>query len=264
MQAGVQLSISNRQPPIANPRLVVKLGGSLLVDPAFGELLQLLAVSGPTMGVLVVPGGGPLADEVRRLDRRFCLGASSAHWMAILAMDQLALFIADQAPGAVAVTGPVEVEAALHDGLLPVLAPSVWLRAADPLPHSWAVTGDSIAAWVASALRAEALVLLKSVPGDVVPLTPGAADGVVDEFFWQVVPPSLSVWLADGREPQTVARLLDRLSLATCSSAPGPEGGRGVRCDRPGRRRRAHPQDRYPGPPTRAGRRPGERRPAPR
>ena len=34
-------------------------------------------------------------------------------------------------------------------GRVPVLAPSAWLRAADPLPHSWDVTSDSIAAWIA-------------------------------------------------------------------------------------------------------------------
>jgi hypothetical protein len=42
-----------------------------------------------------------------------------------------------------------------------VLAPSSWLRRADPLPHSWNVSSDSIAAWVARAVGARDLWLIK-------------------------------------------------------------------------------------------------------
>ena len=47
-------------------------------------------------------------------------------------------------------------------GRVPVLAPSRWLREADPLPHSWDVTSDSIAAWVAGQAGASTLVLVKA------------------------------------------------------------------------------------------------------
>jgi hypothetical protein len=42
-----------------------------------------------------------------------------------------------------------------------VLAPSRWLAAADPLPHTWEVTSDSIAAWAAGELDAAHLILVK-------------------------------------------------------------------------------------------------------
>ena len=51
--------------------------------------------------------------------------------------------------------------ALLAAGRVPVIAPYRWLREADPLPHSWDVTSDSIAAWLASALGAARLVLVK-------------------------------------------------------------------------------------------------------
>ena len=79
----------------------------------------------------------------------------------------------------------VEIQAALGAGQVPVLAPYRWLLAADPLPHRWEVTSDSIAAFVAGALDAELLVLLKPVAGPV--------DALVDECFREVVPRGLDV-----------------------------------------------------------------------
>ena len=46
-----------------------------------------------------------------------------------------------------------------------VLAPSRWMRAADVLPHTWEATSDSVAAFVAGALDAAHLVLVKPVAG---------------------------------------------------------------------------------------------------
>jgi hypothetical protein len=57
------------------------------------------------------------------------------------------------------------------------------------LPHTWAVTTDSIAARVAAVYRAERLILLKSV--DIPPGTPwetAAANGWVDAYFPRIAP----------------------------------------------------------------------------
>jgi type VI secretion system protein ImpG len=69
---------------------------------------------------------------------------------------------------------PVEVENVRLSGL-PIVAPYHWLRAVDPLPHSWDVTSDSIAAWVAGAVGAQRLLLVKPV-----------SDGGVDRYFGHV------------------------------------------------------------------------------
>ena len=45
-----------------------------------------------------------------------------------------------------------------------MLAPYRWLREADPLRHTWDITSDSIAAWIAGQLAAERLVLIKPPP----------------------------------------------------------------------------------------------------
>jgi aspartokinase-like uncharacterized kinase len=64
-----------------------------------------------------------------------------------------------------------------------VLAPSRWLRAADVLPHDWGATSDSAAAFVAGALDAERLVLIKPAGG--------AAAEQVDAHFALVLPVGL-------------------------------------------------------------------------
>jgi aspartokinase-like uncharacterized kinase len=147
---------------------VVKLGGAVLAAE------PLAALSGiPRNGsTLVVPGGGPFADTVRAVDARLGLGDDAAHWAAILAMDQYAYALAALVHGATLVHEPRDLPLADDTANLPVLAPYQWLRAVDPLPHSWDVTSDSIAAWVAGAVGAERLLLVKPV-----------SDGGVDKYF---------------------------------------------------------------------------------
>ena len=196
---------------------VVKVGGSLLAGGSLPSLLTTLGELARTHRVVVVPGGGPFADAVRRACSLHDPGASAAHWMAILAMDQHAHFLAGLLPAARVTTSPDEIASVLAEGLLPVLSPFRWLHAADPLPHGWHVTSDSIAAWVAARLSARRLVLLKSIPGvpgaggDVLaeaPLRSPALAGIVDEHFPQAVEPGLECWVVSGREPQRLAELL--------------------------------------------------------
>jgi 5-(aminomethyl)-3-furanmethanol phosphate kinase len=141
---------------------VVKLGGGLLLHRTYlDRVFDAIAAAARTHRLLVVPGGGPFADAVRDVDRRLRLSDDAAHWMAILAMDQMAHFVASRLTASALVTTPKDIAAALDRTQIPVLAPSRWLQNADPLPHSWDVTSDSIAAWVAGALVAAKVVLIK-------------------------------------------------------------------------------------------------------
>jgi aspartokinase-like uncharacterized kinase len=84
--------------------------------------------------------------------------------MAVLGMDQYAHLLADHVPGA----RLVETLDALRDtvtGSVTIFAPYRWMRASDPLPHTWDVTSDSVAAVVAGALGARELLLVKVVSG---------------------------------------------------------------------------------------------------
>jgi len=140
---------------------VIKIGGGLLKTTALDVVLDVIRDVARERHVLIVPGGGPFANAVRDVDRRMHLTDDAAHWMAILAMDQYAHLIASRLPGAVVVHHSEAIAAVLDEGQVPVIAPSDWLREVDPLPHSWDVTSDSIAAWIAGQVRASSLVLVK-------------------------------------------------------------------------------------------------------
>src|SRR2546427_525930 len=141
---------------------VVKIGGGMLTRTSvFDRVTAAIGEAARGRRLVIVPGGGPFADAVRQMFNRFGIGEEAAHWMAILGMDQYAHALVARISGATLAEGETEIAAALAAGRIPVLAPFRWLRTADPLPHSWDVTSDSIAAWLTGALGARRLVLIK-------------------------------------------------------------------------------------------------------
>jgi aspartokinase-like uncharacterized kinase len=172
---------------------LVKVGGGVLAQiEVLDAVLAAIADAARTRRLLVVPGGGPFAEAVRDVDRRVGLPADAAHWMAVLAMDQYAHLLASRLPGSVLVADLAEVEAAFTSGHVPVLLPSEWLLDADPLPHTWDVSSDSIAAWIAGVAGASRLVLVK----------PAGASGaaLVDRYFAQAVPPDIAITIVDAAD----------------------------------------------------------------
>jgi 5-(aminomethyl)-3-furanmethanol phosphate kinase len=193
---------------------VVKVGGSFAARPAqLRRLMETLAGAARRRWLVVVPGGGSFADEVRRVDRRFRLSDSAAHWMAVLAMDQYAYLLQRLAPGAALVRRRSE----LRRGRVNVLLPAAWLLRADPLPHSWDVTSDSIAAWVAAQLSVRRLMLVKHENGFIAPdlsmrsrrAALAALGNVVDPYFSRALHPAIGCWIVRGQRPRGIARLLD-------------------------------------------------------
>ena len=162
---------------------VVKIGGGLAMIPTALEQVCRAVEEAARVGcIVVVPGGGPFADAVRSFDEEIGLSSTAAHWMAILAMDQYAFALADRIRGAILLENPGSVPEALARGKVAVLAPSRWMRSADVLPHSWDITSDSIAAFIAGALGASRLVLIKPV-----------SQGGVDPCFARTLPDGLPV-----------------------------------------------------------------------
>jgi aspartokinase-like uncharacterized kinase len=166
---------------------VVKVGGSLYdwtdLGPRLAEWLRPLV----RQGVLLVPGGGPTADVIRRLDRDHELGEEAAHWLALRALALNAHFLTALLPGS-AVARLEDVPRLAQQGILPILDAHAFAQDDEPrpghLPHTWAVTSDSLAVRVADVAGAGRLLLLKSVTVPAgVDWSEAARCGFVDEYF---------------------------------------------------------------------------------
>ncbi len=201
---------------------LIKVGGSLFSHSELRANAARWAGLALEHRLLLLPGGGPFADEVRAADGRFNLSDNAAHWMAILAMDQYAYLLADLAPNATLVRDLATAATVCATGRLAILAPSTLLLQVDPLPHNWQITSDSIAAWLAKYAHIQLLVLLKRVAGvyqvdsqgnstnllrQVSKLTLTNYD-IVDSYFGQVLSSATNCWILDGCQPERLSELL--------------------------------------------------------
>lgn len=144
----------------------VKVGGSLANDPiSLRGLCRKLGSLARDHRILVVPGGGKFADVVREFDGTFDLSGAIADRMAILAMDQFGLLLSNITPNSCVCYTLREAENLSESGALPIFLPSRLMFRRDPLEHSWDVTSDSIAAYVAGELNADKLILVTDVDG---------------------------------------------------------------------------------------------------
>ncbi len=142
--------------------IVIKLGGSLLVS---GWLLQCLdKIEGEYQGrgVIIVPGGGVFANQVRQLQQEFNFDDITAHHMAILAMQQMALLISGLKPNFATIKSIVQISTAFDQHNVLIWSPDVTELDKAGIPSSWDITSDSLSAWLAKIVLAEELVLIKS------------------------------------------------------------------------------------------------------
>ena len=168
--------------PEARP-VVVKLGGSVVRSGALAGWLDVIASA--ACPVVVVPGGGALADEVRACQTQLGFGDQAAHRMALLAMDQLAWAVAGLRPGFSVGAKEEELSAVLDRKRIAVWAPYALVAERSDIEESWRLTSDSLALWLAGRLGATRCYLVKSIERKVAQTTAGqlARDGVVDAAF---------------------------------------------------------------------------------
>jgi aspartokinase-like uncharacterized kinase len=128
------------------------------------RLCQELSALAKTHIITIVPGGGEFADTVREFDKRYNLSDAVAHKMAILAMDQYGLLLSSITPNSYISYSLEEISNPMK-GSLPILLPSKLIFHKDPMEHSWDVTSDTIAAYIAQLLHAEKLMVVTDVDG---------------------------------------------------------------------------------------------------
>jgi aspartokinase-like uncharacterized kinase len=160
---------------------VVKLGGSLADSDILPSWLDVLADE----NVIIVPGGGPFADQVRVAQQRWSFGDEAAHAMALLAMGQCALMLSGMCPKLGVASDMKALTVVIESGRSVIWLPDLSLVNDSNIPASWDVTSDSLSAWLAGRLNAANLLLVKSaaVRSDGTSYSDLALQGVVDAAF---------------------------------------------------------------------------------
>ena len=138
---------------------VIKLGGSLLRDKS--SLRQCLkTVDSCSESVVIVPGGGVFADQVRASQKQWGFDQVTAHQMALLAMQQMALLFKGIKPSLVVAEAVKSIQALNKDVV--VWSPNIAELDSAGIKASWDITSDSLAAWLAHQLAATELIIVKS------------------------------------------------------------------------------------------------------
>ena len=144
---------------------VVKVGGSLANSPELPRWLDVIATAGAGK-VVLVPGGGSWADEVRAAQKREGFDDHVAHQKALRAMEQYGKVLAGMRANLIPAASIADIHEALRNGQIAVWMPYKMIVADASIPECWDVTSDSLAAWLAKQLNASALLLVKSLKID--------------------------------------------------------------------------------------------------
>lgn len=136
---------------------MVKLGGSLARRPR--QLRAWVRALARAQGVVVVPGGGPYADAVRRAQREQGFDDARAHALALEAMARFGEVLRGLAPS---LRSRSLAELRRRPGRAVVWRPDERLLAEPELAPTWDLTSDSLAAWLAGRLGARGLLMVKS------------------------------------------------------------------------------------------------------
>ena len=132
---------------------VIKLGGSLYKTRRLREWLDLICRLGAEKLVLV-PGGGPFADQVRNAQQQWKFDDTTGHHMALLGMEQYGLMLSAMHDDLEPTYSMAEILCALDADKIPVWMPTEMILADNRLQRSWNITSDSLSAWLVRAIGA--------------------------------------------------------------------------------------------------------------
>jgi len=146
---------------------VFKIGGKILensnnIKSTFSQLTQLFEKE-ILQKIIVIPGGGTLANFVRSLDDILEIGDDLAHWIAIYSMNYNGIILNRKYPNLESIDKLKTFQDAKQ--MFCIFLPYSFLREDDTLPHNWDVTSDSIALYVANKLKLSQCFLIKNIDG---------------------------------------------------------------------------------------------------
>lgn len=142
--------------------IVIKLGGSLSRSDAIGNCLNAVEKNYRRRAAVIVPGGGAFADQVRLAQQHWQFDDNTAHHMALLAMQQMALLFKGLKPDFAIAHTVAAIQGLLDRQKTVIWSPDIIELDNAGIESSWDITSDSLAAWLAKTLSASELILVKS------------------------------------------------------------------------------------------------------
>lgn len=163
---------------------VVKLGGSLY-DSSYLPLWLKQLTEFQAGKAVVVPGGGPFADQVRQAQKRWGIADDRGHRMALLAMEQFGHLLLGLESRLCPAANLADIRQVLARQQVAVWLPATELPGHPEIPESWDATSDSLAAWLGGELKASRLILVKRalLPMQRASVQTLATQGIVDVAF---------------------------------------------------------------------------------
>ncbi len=202
---------------------IIKLGGSLLDLPDLASRLQRLIQSQPdSETLLILVGGGKIVDAVRHYDQIHSIDNTASHWLCVDLMHstaqllqavvpdlplladnrELSSFVSAETKGAETKGAETEAVVASEVKKVAIVSPRCFYSTtinAQALPIGWQTTSDSIGALLATMLRADELILLKSTDAGRADVQDNMEQSLTDEAFDSVVPEWLKVRIVNLR-----------------------------------------------------------------
>jgi aspartokinase-like uncharacterized kinase len=140
---------------------LIKIGGSLFPEKAI-ELCEAIITLNDSLKspkkIVFICGGGMFANKIRNYNQDLHFSDTANHKSAILCMDIIGTLLVDKVKGLESVKSTDMIDLILKQGKLPLLNPSSIIESHDVLEHSWGVTSDSIAMYIADLLKAKLLI----------------------------------------------------------------------------------------------------------
>lgn len=140
---------------------VIKIGGSLYNSEYLVDWLNTLSNCNK-QNIIIVPGGGPFANQVRLVDHLYELDQALAHNMAVLGMQQFGYLLASLCPKLCLAATKEQIDACWNQAQVVIWEPFDMVNRYCKLEKSWEVTSDSLAAWLASFLSVDRVLFVKS------------------------------------------------------------------------------------------------------
>ena len=139
----------------------VKIGGSLYDSRYLVEWLFAINEYS-AKNIVIIPGGGPFADQVRHADEMHHLDQTHAHNMAVMGMQQYGTLLVSLCPNIVLANTVDKIHMAWKKSKVAIWEPYDMLREECDLDRSWDITSDSLSVWLSNKLGLKNLLLVKS------------------------------------------------------------------------------------------------------